>query len=136
MKSLAATGLIALLAISLTSCITSGMHSRNQAATSKWLAESAGKPTINVTGNWYGDGWGHGYFKQTGNRVTGHIAEYPVTGVVNGDTLYLAVTEDGFTENTIVAKAEGPGVLVGGYSDWVPFVEKGQKSIRLVRSAR
>lgn len=59
-----------------------------------WLAGKKGTAGINIAGIWdagplMGGGWGSANLGQRGNEVFGSIGPYNVTGVVNGDNIYL-----------------------------------------------
>ncbi len=107
--------------LALTGCKSAEDYARNNTATAGWLSANAGQPRINVAGHWYSEDWGAAEFKQQGNRVTGILDDYPVGGVVNGKTLYLAITDEGWTESTAVLSLTHPGALEGFSSETVPF---------------
>lgn len=134
MKTLGRLTLSVLVALALPACKTAEKYAKNNAATAQWLNANAGASTIDVSGYWRSDDWGLTYFSQKGNRVTGHLGKYPVGGVVRGHTLYLAVTEDGWTYYTVAAGLVQKGVLEGFYSDSVPFSTKDQSPIMLTRT--
>jgi hypothetical protein len=134
MKTPGCLVLSALIALALPSCKTAEKYAHNNAATTQWLSASAGKALIDVTGYWRSDDWGTSYFTQKGNRVTGHLGKYPVTGVIRGHTLYLAATEEGWTYYTIAVSRVQRGALEGYYSDSVPFSTKNQSPITLIRT--
>lgn len=53
-----------------------------------------GTASVNIAGVWdagplMGGGWGSANLGQRGNEVFGSIGPYNVTGVVNGDNIYL-----------------------------------------------
>lgn len=136
MKAFLRTSLLVLFAVAVTSCYTPARYARNAAATKAWLDSSAGSSRLNLDGSWYADDWGHGHLSQKGNKVTGHIGRFPVHGVINGTTVYLAATDEDWTSYSIVLSYARPGVLEGYYSDNVPYSEKNHDAMTLVRSHR
>lgn len=136
MKALLRTLLPVLIVAVLPACHTPAKYQKNRAATHEWLTASAGTSRLNIEGSWYAEDWGHGHLAQNGNKVTGHIGRYPVHGVINGTTMYLAATDEGWTSYTIVVKYARPGVLEGYYSDYIPYSDKDREPIVLVRSHR
>jgi len=62
-----------------------------------WLNTISGSkpPEIDITGRWrdaQGGGfftWGEGNLRQEGNKVSGVIGNYNITGIVSGKTVYL-----------------------------------------------
>jgi len=68
-----------------------------------WLNTiSSGKtPEIDITGKWHDAegstffGWGEGYLRQEGNKISGAIGNYNIKGVVSGKTVYLVFLSGG-----------------------------------------
>jgi hypothetical protein len=62
-----------------------------------WLNTISGSkpPEINITGRWrdaQGTGfftWGEGYLRQEGNKVSGVIGDYNISGIVSKKIVYL-----------------------------------------------
>jgi hypothetical protein len=55
----------------------------------KWLDSKTDKPEINISGTWISHEWGAATFKQEDNKITGMLGDYPVKGVVSGNSIYL-----------------------------------------------
>jgi len=63
-----------------------------------WLDTISGgrPPEIDITGKWHDAeestffGWGEGYLRQEGNKISGAIGKYNIKGVVSGKIVYLA----------------------------------------------
>jgi hypothetical protein len=124
------------LALADFGCKSAEDYARNNTATAGWLDAHAGQPAINVAGQWHSDDWGDALFKQKGNRVTGILGDRPIGGVLSGRTLYLAITDDGWTDYTAVLEPRGPRTLAGQYSDGVPFVAgEDSHAIQLTRTS-
>lgn len=56
-----------------------------------WLDLKKAPHEIDVSGRWNSPEWGKSTFKQDGRDVTGWLGDYPVKGVVSGDSLYLLI---------------------------------------------
>ena len=134
MKTLLRSALVCAAILSALGCRSAADYQRNNSATANWLHASAGRPTINVAGDWDSPDWGEGHFKQAGNRVTGILGDYPIGGVLNGDRLFLAITEDGWTEYTAVLVPQFGGSLAGTYCETVPFTTEDESPIELKRA--
>jgi hypothetical protein len=89
-----------------------------------WLNTiSGGEPSeIDITGRWRdtrGTGfftWGEGYLRQEGNKVSGVIGDYNITGVVSGKMGYLVFLYAGTVYYT--ARLEiFQDLLIGNYFD-------------------
>jgi hypothetical protein len=89
------TMFIALSLIFVISCASVPKLKQNEI--DPWLNTiSGGKPPeINITGRWrdtQGTGfftWGEGYLRQEGNKVSGVIGDYNMSGIVSGKIVYL-----------------------------------------------
>jgi hypothetical protein len=129
------TRLLLVGALTLSGCTSAEDYARNNNATAGWLAANAGQPSVNVAGRWISEEWGDGELKQKGTRVTGILDEYPVGGVLNGRTLYLAITEDGWTNETAVLQLVNRNTLEGLSSESIPFNSADASPVRLQRAA-
>ncbi len=87
-----------------------------------WLNTISGDkpPEINITGKWHDAegstyfGWGEGYLRQEGNKVSGAIGNYNIKGVVSGKTVYLVFLSGSSVYYT--ARLEMlQGLLTGNY---------------------
>jgi hypothetical protein len=134
MKTFPRLALACALAALATGCKTAADFQRNNTTTADWLHANAGPPGMNVAGDWDSPDWGEGHFKQVGNRVTGILDDYPVGGVLNGKKLYLAITDNGWTDYTAVLAQQYDGSLAGMYSGKVPFTTGDEEQIELKRS--
>ncbi|HVE15958.1 MAG TPA: hypothetical protein VNB29_04435 [Chthoniobacterales bacterium] len=127
--------LLALVVSLQCGCKSAGDYERNNSDTAAWLQAHAGRPGINVAGHWDSEDWGEGHFKQVGNKVTGILGDYPIGGVLNGDSLFLAITENGWTSYTAILRPSvQPQTFVGNYSYKVPFSTDDQKPMMLTRA--
>ncbi len=62
----------------------------------KWLDSKNDRPEINISGVWTSPEWGIAIFKQDGKAITGMLGDYPVKGVVSGNSVSLLMYhEDG-----------------------------------------
>jgi hypothetical protein len=122
------------IAIAGMGCKSAADYQRNNSATAAWLPANAGRPGINVAGDWDSPDWGEAHFKQAGSRVTGILGDYPIGGVINGDKLYLAITSNGWTDYTAVLSSQFGGSLAGSYCGSVPFVSEDGDPIELKRA--
>lgn len=134
MKTLGFLLLGALIAAVLPGCNLAERYHENNAATAQWIDANAGIPKINVSGKWHSDDWGDAILTQKGNRVTGHIGNYPVGGSVKGSTVFLALTDDGWTYYTAIAEMTWQKNLEGSYCDSVPFEPEGREPFQLIRA--
>jgi len=87
-----------------------------------WLNTISGDktPELDITGKWHDEqgniffGWGEGYLRQEGNKISGAIGNYNMKGVVSGKTVYLVFLSAGKVYYT--ARLEMfQGVLTGNY---------------------
>lgn len=136
MKALLRIFLPGIFAIAISACYTPADYKRNNTATAAWLSENAGTSRLNLNGAWYVDGWGDAFLEQEGNKITGHIGRFPVGGVVKGTTLFLAITDEGWTSWTAILAYAGPGHMKGYYSEQVPYTEDDREDIELKRTDR
>ena len=134
MKTLGSLVLGALLMIALPGCNLAERYHENNAATAQWIAANAGTPSINISGKWHSDDWGDAVLTQKGNRVTGYIGKYPVGGSIKGNTVFLALTDDGWTYYTAIVELTWQKNLEGSYSDSVPFAPEDRSPFQLTRA--
>ncbi len=83
-----------------------------------WLDTKKDNPTINVTGSWTSPEWGSARLKQDGRDVSGALGDYPVTGVVSGDSLYLIMYSGKSIDYSAELKAVDNNTLKGSYSKY------------------
>ena len=86
-KKLVASCAVVILGALMTSCLSLDR-------VDSWLLSKKGSAAINVAGVWdagplMGGGWGSANLGQRGDEVFGSIGMYSVTGVVNGENVYL-----------------------------------------------
>jgi hypothetical protein len=134
MKTLRCLLLGVLVTLALPGCNTAEKYAQNNAATAQWLNANAGIPSVDVSGRWHSDDWGGTFLTQKGNRITGYVGKYPVGGVVKGRTIYLALTEDGWTYYTVTAASVQKNAIEGFYSDSVPFAPQDESPFQLLRT--
>lgn len=134
MKPLLPVVLTVVVALAGGGCKSAADYQRNNAATAAWLQAHAGKPAMNVSGDWDSPDWGEGHFKQAGSKVTGILDDYPVGGVVNGDRLFLAITDEGWTSYTAILRRQYDGSLAGTYCETVPFDPADEEQMELRRA--
>jgi hypothetical protein len=129
--------LCVLIGLALPGCNLAERYQQNNAATAQWIDAKAGIPKINISGAWQSDDWGDAVLTQKGNRVTGYVGKYPIGGSIKDHTVYLAITDDGWTYYTAVLQADFPvRTLTGFYSDEVPFNAEDQNEMILTRNRR
>ncbi len=83
-----------------------------------WLDSKKDNPSINVTGSWTSPEWGSARFKQEGRDVSGALGDYPVKGVVSGDTLYLLMYSGSKVDYSAELKALDNNTFKGSYSKY------------------
>lgn len=115
-------------------CKSAADYQRNNSATAAWLQAHAGRPGMNVAGDWDSPDWGEGHFRQAYGKVTGILGDYPVGGVINDRTLYLAITDEGWTGYTAILRQQYDGSLAGTYSETVPFTSEDEEQMELRRA--
>ncbi len=134
---LATLALALALAATLTACTSPNQRSaRAEAATVAWLRGTGQSARVDVSGSWFVPGWGGGYLAQTGNRVTGYIDTYAISGVVNDRTLQLAISENGETTYSALVVLTSPDRLAGHYSRGIPYNPYRQKRITFEKISR
>jgi len=115
-------------------CKSAEDYQRNHSATAAWLQSHTGRPGMNVTGDWDSPDWGEGHFRQVGSKVTGVLDDRPVGGVINGERLFLAITEGGWTSYTAILRRQYDGSLAGTYCETVPFDSQDEEQMELRRA--
>lgn len=115
--------LLLVAALALSACNSPERYATNKAAGDAWLAANSGKAGVNVSGRWVDvtrDAWGHADLKQTGNKVSGTLGNYEVTGVVNGSKVFLLLHADQWNYYAVEVVRSGPS-LQGFYSHGPAF---------------
>ena len=122
--------------IALSSCQTQQQILQNQTAAQAWLDGQSSSARIDVSGNWFAEGWGKANLKQSGRQVSGTLDTYEVKGVVSGNKAYLTTWDSGRCYYAIVLSQSSKNVLTGSYTDGPTYLEspEEQRSIELRRS--
>ena len=92
------TVFLSLFLLFVISCDPWLIRSHNENQVDPWLNTISGgePPQLDITGKWRDAqasglfGWGEGYLRQEGNKISGAIGNYNIKGVVSGKTVYLA----------------------------------------------
>ncbi len=92
-----------------------------------WLDSKKDNPTINVSGSWTSPEWGAARFTQVDRNVSGALGDYPVKGVVSGDTLYLLMFSGSKVDYSAELKALDKNTLKGSYSKYSIVEQSDQK---------
>ena len=100
-----------------------------------WLDSKKGNPEINVTGTWMSPEWGTATFKQWGSaklnqenrNVEGVLGDYPVRGVVSGNTISLLMYSGQKVDYSAELKASDNNTLKGFYSKYAIVDESTSK---------
>ena len=98
-----------------------------------WLSDQILPAEINVSGTWDTPDWGSVSLFQTGRDVRGKLGDFPVEGVVSGSKVYLLASEQGWNHYSLILEMPGPDVLLGYYSQSVPYQSARRRDIRLDR---
>lgn len=99
-----------------------------------WLDSKKDTPTINISGNWDSPEWGRGKFKQENRDMEGVLGDYPVKGVVSGNTVYLLMYSDKKVDYSAELSALDKDTFKGFYSKYsIVEEEKNKKPINLKR---
>jgi len=109
-------------------------YSRNNAAGDEWLSDQFDPAEVDVSGTYRSRDWGHTLLVQDGDKVRGHLGDYPVKGVVSGRKLYLLISQGGWYYYSAILEYIQPGVLVGSYSQSVPYQRYLREELELVAS--
>lgn len=134
MKMLVRATLLLVMVGSLSSCFLSKKYEKNSAATVAYLTEkNTAKAQMNVEGLWYSPQWGVVLLNQTPDgKVTGVVDGFlHAKGVVSGKNVYLALTDDDWTEYTVELRRSKWDQLKGYFSSWVPFNTIDQQEVVL-----
>jgi hypothetical protein len=83
-----------------------------------WLDSKKDNPAINVSGTWTSPEWGSARLKQEDRNVSGALGDYPVKGVVSGDTLYLLMYSGSKVDYSAELKALDNNTLKGSYAKY------------------
>jgi hypothetical protein len=89
----------------------------------KWLESKTAKPEINIAGTWACPEWGIAMFKQEERQITGMLGDYPVKGVVSGNSIYLLMYSDERVDYFAELKASDMNIFKGFYSKYYTFDE-------------
>ncbi len=123
--------------LTLTACTNPTERSaRSQQATVAWLSGNGQPARIDVTGSWFVPDWGGGYLAQTGNRVTGYVDDFAISGIINDRTVQLAISRDGVTAYSALVVPTSPDRLQGHYSPGVPYNPHRQTRIEFQKLSR
>jgi hypothetical protein len=104
---------VCLLLFAINSCTSLGLEQSNA-----WLNTKAGTSTINMTGDWDSGGiatggWGTGRFIQEGQKFFGTLGLYNVDGVVNGNDVFIAISNGAKVYYTAHLKKSDDGSIGG-----------------------
>jgi hypothetical protein len=105
----------------------------------KWLDSKNDRPEINISGVWTSPEWGIAIFKQDGKNVTGMLGDYPVRGVVSGNSISLLMYHDDGVYYFAELKALDNNTFKGFYSlkyATVDEIKKEQSSYKKPMSIR
>ena len=127
---------VAGLVLGQVSCQTQQNLARNQVAAQEWMNQQTAGARIQVSGNWFAEGWGRGTFKQSGRQITGTLDTYEVKGVVSGNKVYLTTWDSGKCYYALMISPSGKNSLGGTYTDGPAYKTdtKLQRQIELRRS--
>ena len=94
-----------------------------------WLDSKKDNPEINISGTWTSPEWGTARFKQENRNVEGVLGDYPVKGVVSGNTIYLLMYSGNKVDYSAELKASDNNNCKGFYSKYaiVDEAETGNK---------
>ncbi|MES2657430.1 MAG: hypothetical protein V4689_02370 [Verrucomicrobiota bacterium] len=128
--------MVAGLALCQVSCQTQQKIAQNQTAAQEWMNQQTAAAGIQVSGNWFAEGWGRGTFKQSGREITGTLDTYEVKGVVSGNKAYLTTWDSGKCYYAIILTKSSANTLTGSYTDGPTYHDKAeeQRPIELRRS--
>ena len=77
----------------------------------RWLDSKKGAPEMNVSGVWICPEWGEANFKQEERNVTGMLGDYPIKGVVSGNSIYLLMYSGARVDYSAKLKASDENTL-------------------------
>ncbi|RYD21416.1 MAG: hypothetical protein EOP88_11435 [Verrucomicrobiaceae bacterium] len=134
--SIKMTLVLAGLLFGLVGCQTQQKIALNQSAAHDWVKQQNAAARINVSGNWFAEGWGKASLKQSGRDVTGTIDTYEVKGVVSGNKAYLTTWDSGKCYYAIILTRPSANTLSGSYTDGPTYRTdaKEQRTVELRRS--
>jgi hypothetical protein len=89
----------------------------------KWLYSKKENPEINISGTWVSPEWGVATFKQENKDVTGSLGDYPVKGIVSGNTIYLLMYSGKRVHYSAELKASDNNTFKGVYSKYAIVAE-------------
>ncbi|MGO9137128.1 MAG: hypothetical protein ACLP9S_00835 [Syntrophales bacterium] len=104
----------------------------------KWLDSRNDRPEINISGVWSSPEWGIAIFKQDGKNITGMLGDYPVKGVVSGNSVSLLLYHTDGVHYFAELKALDDNTLNGFYSLKYATLEQNKKpmSLRFISALR
>ncbi len=117
----------------LSGCSLQEKYAKNEAAGAAWLKESPAPARANFEGIYYTPDWGTVTINQEDGNLTGSLAHYQLRGVVSGKTARLLLTDDYWTDYTMILTRKSFDKLSGAYSEGVPFSKDSSKPIVLHR---
>ena len=83
-----------------------------------WLDSKKDNPEINISGTWASPEWGTARFKQENRNVEGILGDYPVKGVVSGNTIYLLMYSGNKVDYSAELKLSEDNTFKGFYSKY------------------
>lgn len=107
-------------------------YDRHNAQGDQWLSDQMEPALVDVSGIYTASGWGKCLLVQNGREVRGHIGDYPVTGVVSGEKVYLLISEGGWYYYSAILEMPREGFLVGYYARAIPFRRSARVSLQLI----
>jgi hypothetical protein len=124
------------LLFGLVSCQTQQKIALNQSAARDWIKQQNTAARIDVSGNWFAEGWGKASLRQSGRDITGTIDTYEVKGVVSGNKAYLTTWDSGKCYYALIITRSSANRLTGSYTDGPTYRSeaKEQRPIELRRS--
>jgi hypothetical protein len=85
----------------------------------KWLDSKNDRPEINISGIWASPEWGAVILKQEKKDIVGVVGDYPVRGVVSGNSIYLLMLyKDDSVHYFAELKASDNNTFKGFYSKY------------------
>jgi len=104
----------------------------------KWLDSRNDRPEVNVSGVWTSPEWGIAIFKQDGKNITGMLGDYPIKGVVSGNSICLLMYHKDGVYYFAELKALDNNTFNGFYSLKYTTLDQNKKpmSIRFISALR
>jgi hypothetical protein len=118
---------VAALVLCQVGCQTQQKIAQNKAAAEAWLNQQSGASRIQVSGNWFAEGWGRSTLKQSGREITGTLDTYEIKGVVSGNQAYLTAWDSGKCYFAIILSQPSRNVLSGSYTDGPTYIAKAEQ---------